>query len=171
MNRPSQRGFTILELMIVVGIIAILATVVVPSWFRESRRGKARSEVSAMFAELSTKEEQYFLDQSQYLAIAQCPEAPNHSGPDVNVACNTGSYWAQIRVVPPQTMMTCTYEIDVGPSTVPPAPPAPFVLTSNPSTSWYYILATCDTDNDPTINSTYLTSNLDQSLQKANEGN
>ena len=39
----SQRGFTILELMIVVAIVAILASVVIPSWAKESRSGKAKS--------------------------------------------------------------------------------------------------------------------------------
>ena len=74
----NQRGFTILELMVVVAIIAILATVAVPAWFRDSSKAKAKSEVSAMFAELSTKEEQFMIDQSTYYpwpanTTAACP--------------------------------------------------------------------------------------------------
>ena len=156
--------------MVVVTVIAILATVVIPSWFRESRTGKARSEVSAMFAELSTKQEQYFIDNSAYLTVAQCPSAPAANGQDITTTGCT-ALWAPLRVVPPQQTVMCTYEMVTGPNTVTPAPPAPFVVPTPPSSSWYYIVATCDTDNDPGAFSYYFTSNLDQSIQKSQEGN
>src|SRR5256885_12304028 len=139
--------------MIVVAIIAILATVVIPSWFRESQVGKARSEVSAMFTELATKEEQYFIDNDAYLAMGVCPALPNAQGQDVIAPC-TATWINQLRVVPPQTKMTCTYEVDVGPATTNPGPTVGSVgqfIVPAPSTSWYYIIATCDADNDPTL--------------------
>ena len=158
--------------MIVVAIIAILASVVVPSWFRESRTGKARSEVSAMFAELATKEEQYYIDNNQYLQVGVCPSAPVTNGQDLVAAgCMGTTYWQPLRVVPPSQTIGCTYEIVTGPNTVAPAPPAPFVLTATPTTSWFYIVATCDADGDPGAYSQYFTSNLDQSIQKFQEGN
>ena len=158
--------------MIVVAIVAILASVVIPSWAKESRSGKAKSEVNAMFAELSTKEEQYFLDNDAYLPLAACPTAPNPAGIDVDSAgCLAGTSWGALRVVPPTKSVTCSYEVAAGPVTSPPIPPAPFTVPSPISSSWFYILATCDTDNDSTVNSTYFTSNLDQTIQKANEGN
>src|SRR5688572_20234593 len=66
--RDRRRGFTLLELMIVVALIAILATLVIPSFFSESNRAKAESEVAAVFAELRTKEEAYKVEKGVYLS-------------------------------------------------------------------------------------------------------
>jgi prepilin-type N-terminal cleavage/methylation domain-containing protein len=166
----SQRGFTILELMIVVAIITILATVVLPHWFRDSRKAKAKSEVSAMFTELSTKEEQYLIDNDGYLATLTCPSTPATSGQDAS-ACNTGSGpWVALRVQLPTPSLYCAYTITTGPASTPPAPPSPFTMTLTSVHSWFYIVANCDMDGDSTHDSTYFTSNLDQSIQVDHEG-
>ena len=61
-----QAGFTLLELMVTVAIIAILAGVAVPSFFSTSRRAKAMSEVGTVFSDLRTRMDQYLLENGQY---------------------------------------------------------------------------------------------------------
>src|SRR5690349_7886148 len=95
-QRAAQRGFTILELMIAVAIIAVLAAVVIPSFTKETKRGKSKSEVSPMFAELVTREEQYKTEQGSYWpttagATAACPPSASSTGTDMTTAaCATG---------------------------------------------------------------------------------
>src|SRR6185295_17677654 len=83
-DHRREAGFTLLEIMVVVTLIGILAAVTVPSWIRESRKGRGDSEINAMFAEIATKEEQYKVDNGVYLAAAACPSSPSSAGIDFN---------------------------------------------------------------------------------------
>ena len=67
--RPS-RGFTLIELMIVLAIVAILAAIAVPSYTDYIRRGKITDAVSAL-AGMRVKMEQYFQDNRTYAGA--CP--------------------------------------------------------------------------------------------------
>lgn len=165
-----ERGFTILELMIAVAIIAILVSVVLPHWFRDSRKAKARSEVSAMFTELATKEEQWALDNDGYLSTAACPSSANSAGQDATPCVSSSGIWAPLRVQLPTTSLYCSYVITAGPSTATPSPPAPFVMNGINPQSWFYIVATCDMDGSTTSDSTYFRSNYDATIQASNEG-
>jgi len=166
-----QRGFTILELMIAVAIIAILATVVLPHWLRDSRKAKARSEVNAMFSELSTKEEQYALDNGAYLSTTACPSSPATAGQDATpCTANPTGIWYPLRVILPETNLYCSYEVVTGDSTTTPAPPAPFAMTSSVPQSWYYIVATCDMDGSSTTNSRYFRSSYNAEIVPDQEG-
>ena len=60
-----SRGFTLIELMVALVIVAILAAIAVPSYslyVRKSRRGEAE----ATLADIAQREQQYFLDQRAY---------------------------------------------------------------------------------------------------------
>lgn len=62
---PQQRGFTLIELMIVVAIIGILASIAMPSYTDYVRRGQV-SEAIAQLADARIKLEQYYLDNRNY---------------------------------------------------------------------------------------------------------
>jgi type IV pilus assembly protein PilE len=64
MNRNA--GFTLLEVMVVVVIIGILATIGYPSYTDYLRRGKIAEAISTL-ADTRTKMEQYFLDNRTYV--------------------------------------------------------------------------------------------------------
>lgn len=67
MVRNRTRGFTLLEIMIVVVIVGILAAIVLPSYqnqLRKSRRASAESHLM----DLVNRQQQFILDNRQYAA-------------------------------------------------------------------------------------------------------
>jgi type IV pilus assembly protein PilE len=69
MQRPT--GFTLIELMVTVAIIAILAAIAIPNYTDYIRRGKLQEATSNLLA-MRTKMEQYFQDNRSYTS----PGAP-----------------------------------------------------------------------------------------------
>ena len=61
----ASRGFTLIELMIVVGIIAILAAIAIPSYSEYVRRSRITEAVSALSG-MRVQMEQYFQDNRTY---------------------------------------------------------------------------------------------------------
>jgi prepilin-type N-terminal cleavage/methylation domain-containing protein len=167
----SQRGFSIVELMIAVAIVGVLAKLALPMFFSESRKSKARSEVSAMFVELATKEQQYRLDNAGYLAAVACPSAPSPTGQSAASCTASGGPWFDMRVLLPDDPLYCSYEITAGDAGTTPSPPAPFAITPDvQGLSWYYIIATCNMDDSSTATSAYFTSSWDTKVRSSNEG-
>ena len=66
----AQKGFTLIELMIVVAIIGILASIAIPQYSDYVKRGKA-AEATSNLATLRIKMEQCFQDNRTY-DIAAC---------------------------------------------------------------------------------------------------
>jgi type IV pilus assembly protein PilE len=62
-QRP--RGFTLIELMIVVAVVAILSAVAMPSYFDYVRRGQL-PEAQAALSDFRVKMEQYYQDNRNY---------------------------------------------------------------------------------------------------------
>ncbi len=80
----DQAGFTALELMIVVAIVAILVGIALPSYSDYLRRGKV-VEVTSVLGDGRVKLEQFFLDNLTY-AGGPCPASTKA----FNVSCGSG---------------------------------------------------------------------------------
>lgn len=63
------RGFTLIELMVAVAIVAILATIAYPIYLHQLVEGR-RSAAEATLMDIAQREQQYILDQRQYAAGA-----------------------------------------------------------------------------------------------------
>jgi type IV pilus assembly protein PilE len=72
-RHTAQRGFTLIELMITVAIVAILAAVALPAYGDYVRRGQL-PEAFAGMSDLRVKMEQYYQDNRNYGA-AQCADS------------------------------------------------------------------------------------------------
>ena len=66
-TRKKQQGFTLIEVMIVVAIIAILAAVAYPS-YQESIRRTARADAQSDMLEIAQIAERFFTANNQYAA-------------------------------------------------------------------------------------------------------
>ncbi len=65
----NQKGFTLIELMIVIAIIGILAAIAIPQFASYRKRGY-NSSAQADLKNLATAEEAYFTDQYKYTNAA-----------------------------------------------------------------------------------------------------
>ena len=131
--------------MIVVAIIAVLAIVVIPSFIKESRRAGYTSEVHPMFAEMSTREDQYKTEIGSYTSAAACPPTASESGTAMSGASCLAN-WTALRIQYPQSTLKCSYVITAGASSVNPITTMPTwaqAFYTQPAVGWFYIVATC----------------------------
>ena len=64
----GSKGFTLIELMIVVVVIGILAAVAWPSYQEYLKRSR-RSDAQSLMLSISSKEQQFILDRRQYTDV------------------------------------------------------------------------------------------------------
>ena len=75
----QQRGFTLIELMIVVAIIAILAGIAYPSYMDQVRKGN-RAKAQAFLMDLAQRQQSYLMVHRQYAQSLEQLGFDNGSG-------------------------------------------------------------------------------------------
>jgi type IV pilus assembly protein PilE len=96
----KQPGFTIIELMIVVVILAILAMIVYPSYQDYVIRSQL-AEARTALSDMRVRMEQYFQDNRTYVGADTAP-APNPCTPPAGLS-NRFAYACAINAGPPST--------------------------------------------------------------------
>lgn len=93
-----SRGFTLIELMIVVAVVGILAAIAYPSYQDQVRRS-ARSAAQQFMMDVASRQQQVLLDRRGYVGVtatAYFPNAPTDAtNPGLNLAVpgtTTGRY-------------------------------------------------------------------------------
>jgi prepilin-type N-terminal cleavage/methylation domain-containing protein len=93
-KRPPQAGFTLIELMITVAIIAILARIALPAYSDYVTRGRLVDATNAL-ASLRAKMEQHYQDNRTYATsgsyTAPCADSSNTTAGTFTISCTTTS--------------------------------------------------------------------------------
>jgi type IV pilus assembly protein PilA len=170
-----QAGFTLLEMMIVVAIIGILATLAVFAYRKVTGNTEVETEIAAIFAELRVRQEEYHAEEGLYLSTGAgegdmfppgAPVAPGDPAIDISPLLSavdgTGSTaadkWSLLRMRPRKTALRCAYVSIAGPGgggAIGGRASGDFNMTAVPESNWYYLLAQCDTDGDSGTDSFY----------------
>ena len=116
MGIKQNRGFTLLEVMIVTVIVGILAAIALPAYQSQVRKGN-RSAAEQFMQDVATRQQQIFLDSRVYVSVADGDfgNAPSASPPGVKLQqpdTTTGKYTfavvADNTATPPTFTITAT---------------------------------------------------------------
>jgi prepilin-type N-terminal cleavage/methylation domain-containing protein len=162
-RRSRAQGTTLVELMIVVVILGILAAIATIGYKRYVAQAR-RSEANAMLAELSAKEQLYFMDIGAYVSaraddnLTSLDEAATAFIPANPTAANFESArtaqpvsnplpngWSRIGLRPRWKQLYCTYLVNAGPAnTAPTGGIGSQLWATTPNVPWFYAVAACN---------------------------
>lgn len=137
-NLGTQKGFTLIELMIVVAIIGILAAIAIPNFLRyqaQTRQAEARTNLAGIFV----AETSYFGEQSRYSNFADIGFA---------LAGTSNRYTYRTHGTNPAGADQGESRIDAGTGAV---EAENTVVASASTLTGFTATATANLDNDPTI--------------------
>lgn len=173
MRASRQQGFTLLEIMMVVALIAVLAAIAIPNFVSQTSRTKSDTEVLEIFAELRIRQEQYKFENGAYLATTTdetvlYPASPSKTERDLLGSLPTA--WQSLRYRG-RSSAYCSYGVLAGAAgdTASGTKASEFGYTA-PATAWYYILAWCDMDGNSSVDGYYFTDSVDTTIRKRNAG-
>ena len=87
-SNQKNLGFSLLELMIVVTIIAILATIAYPS-YQDSVRKSRRADAKIMLLDAAQREERFFTQYNTYTTTVVAPSGCSGQACGLNYPANT----------------------------------------------------------------------------------
>ena len=132
-----QRGFTLVELMIVVAIVGILAAIAIPAYSNYVQRGKV-AEATTNLSGLRISMEQYYQDNRTYLNGAACgvamPVAP--AVQYFTLACAATANTYTITATGTASMAGFTYTIDQSNTKQTTAAPGGWAAAAMPTNCW-----------------------------------
>jgi type IV pilus assembly protein PilE len=95
--RPCQRGFTLVELMIAVVVVALLASIALPS-FMDSIRKSRRSEAFAALSAVQQAQERWRANHGSYADNGQLTASPSADPPGLGQPATTKSGYYAIEI-------------------------------------------------------------------------
>ncbi len=102
------RGFTLIELMIVVVVISVLASIAYPSYIKYTARSR-RSDAQQLMQEISLKQGQYILDARSYTTtLGSAGLNINRQGWTCTTTCTNPYYTISVAMVMTATPPTYT---------------------------------------------------------------
>lgn len=81
----ANKGFSLVELIIVMVVAGVIAAIAIPSYQEQSRRGR-RSAATAALLDATSRQEQFFLDNKTYTTTIIA------GGLNMNAITESGSY-------------------------------------------------------------------------------
>jgi prepilin-type N-terminal cleavage/methylation domain-containing protein len=174
-RRHREAGFTLVELLIVIAMLAILAAITLPTFLGSSRKAKANSEVVSVFNDLRVRIEQFAQENGTYPPnLGESTMHPAGLPTTSKVAMlPTPATWDAIRFMnsgPGEVYCRYTWVTGVGGNNANVGAQATAFGFVVPAADWFYLLARCNMDGDGATDSFYFTSSIDPSILKINEG-
>ena len=178
----TKRGFTLIEMMIVVAIIGVLATVAAVS-YRKYLDAARTTEAYGMLGEIRNREEAYRAEFSSYISTTLNNQSETVLFPAVDSGTcygGSGSYsgkepcpkaantqtgailpngWSGMGINAGRNTLQCGYTAIANTANTPVTGTlgAGFLGTANQPTTWWYAIAVCDNDGNTATNATFVT--------------